>query len=387
MKNIIAKEVYVLIVRLFSVLFRGKKLKNKISYLMSFPKNDNGFIKALLKEVPNVELVVFYTPNVEEEAKKLEMQRVKVVPLYNKIEFIKKAIRDMSESKVIICDNYFPILAGFLPKREVSIMQIWHANGAIKKFGLEEKSINKKTWFDKRRYKQVYNTFNEYIVGSEMMGEVFKRSYGASEDQIKLLGNPRTDAYLNITTVKRQEEKFYSVYPELKSKKIILYAPTYRNIYNEDYPLDVEALYQNFKDDYVLLFRTHPHSEKEVINKKYQGFCYSNLDEFGIDSLLPVTDILITDYSSIPFDFTLLENAKQIIFYCYDLDEYAEKQGIQKDFLEWVPGDIVYRTSEIIKAIKANKYTDYSEFNLNWNKYNDGKSIQRLIEYLSKKFV
>ena len=389
MAKTIIKELYILLVSFFSLIFKGKKIKKQVAYLMSFPKNDNGFIQSFKMENPTVHFIVFYTKNVEEEAKRLELHGIQVIPLNNTINSIKKTVSTLMISKVIICDNYFPILGGLFPKNETNIIQLWHANGAIKKFGLEDKFAQKQNRFDKKRYTKVYKRFSNYIVGSEMMGKVFKHSYNALDYQIDYIGNPRTDIYFNPQKLKEQEEYFYRIYPELRQKKIILYAPTYRNNRNENYPLDIGSLYKAFKDEYVLLFRTHPHIHinKKKFCKDYERFCYTNLNQFSIENLLPVTDILITDYSSVPFDFTLLKKTKKIIFYCYDLEEYNSKQGIQENFSDWAPGAVVKTTEEIIENISTKDHGDYNKFNLSWNQYNDGQSTQRLIKYIQNKLT
>src|SRR5699024_2456680 len=116
-------------------------------------------------------------------------------PITSSIGFLKQAVSILMQAKVILCDNYFPLLAGFFPHQETTIIQLWHANGAIKRFGLEDPTAMSRSKLDNVRFKQVYKRFDEYIVGSDKMGKVFQRSYGAEPRNIKALGNPRTDVY------------------------------------------------------------------------------------------------------------------------------------------------------------------------------------------------
>ncbi|WP_280521782.1 CDP-glycerol glycerophosphotransferase family protein [Desemzia incerta] len=371
-------------IRFFSLLSKPLPVKKRIVYLMSFPKNDNGFLEALITENPTIEIVILFEKNCEEEAIKFKEAGVSLMPISSSIDFLRKAVPILMQAKIILCDNYFPFLAGLYPNKETTIIQIWHANGAIKRFGLEDPTALKRSFFDHLRFKQVYKRFNEYIVGSEMMGRVFQKSYGASKSSIKPLGNPRTDIYFNKVLMDEKREFFFDQYPELKDKKIILYAPTYRNGLEDDYPFDVRRLYQALGNEYAVLMKKHPHVLSRPIANEYKEFFYGDLSQHKIEDLLVVTDILITDYSSIPFDFTLLDNAKNILFYCYDLEEYDQITGLQKDFKEWAPGEIVQTMDELIVQIKKETYNDFVEFNDKWNTYNDGYAIKHLIEHIQQ---
>lgn len=351
---------------------------------MSFPKNDNGFLSALITENPNVEIIILFEKKCEEEAIRFEKMGAKIFPISSSVTFLQKAIPILMQSKVIICDNYFPFLAGLYPKKETTIIQIWHANGAIKRFGLEDPTAIGRSFFDHLRFKQVYKRFDEYIVGSEMMGEVFRNSYGASKNSIKSYGNPRTDIYFNQKLIDEKRDSFFTKYPELKKKKIILYAPTYRNGLEDEYPFNVQQLYEALGSDYAILMKKHPHVLTKPVEKNYNGFLYGNLSQYSIEDLLMVTDILITDYSSVTFDFTLLNNANKIIFYCYDLEEYDQVTGLQKDLKNWLPGEIVQSMDELILQIKKTQDCHFENFNNKWNTYNNGQSIKRLLQHIQE---
>lgn len=349
---------------------------------MSFPKNNNGFLEQLIEETPNVEIIVLFEENCQHEANKLESQGVRTVPITSSIGFLKQAVSILMQAKVVLCDNYFPLLAGFFPHQETTIIQLWHANGAIKRFGLEDPTAMSRSKLDNIRFKQVYKRFDEYIVGSDKMGKVFQRSYGAEPRNIKALGNPRTDVYFDEQQMQEKREHFFETYPELKGRKIILYAPTYRNDQEEEYPFDVRRLYEVLGEEYAILMKKHPHILSKPIQNEYRHFFYGDLAQYKIEDLLAVTHILITDYSSVPFDFTLLDNAENILFYCYDLEEYDHVTGLQIDFEEWAPGEVVRSMDELITEIQKIKRTDFKDFNSKWNTYNDGHAKERLIQHV-----
>lgn len=387
MKQQVAKLIYVWLVRFFSMVYKKYPLKKRLTYLMSFKNNENGLLKTFIKQNSDVEIVVFYTENCEEEAKEFKKLGAAIFLLNQSPFLIKKTISELIQSRVILCDNYFPILAGFFPDNGTTIIQLWHANGAIKCFGLEDHSIKSKSIFDRVRYKQVYKRFDEYIVGSKMMGKVFQRSYMAKKEDILYLGFPRTDVFFNKEYLEKKKEYIYEKYPELLNKKIILYAPTYREKNPNLFVLDTQKMYEELGSNYALLIKVHPHVIDNYKKSELTGFVYDDIKEFKTEDILTITDCLITDYSSIPFDYSLLDNSKKIIFYCYDKKDYNETVGIQKHFSEWAPGDIVYNLDELLISIKKENNNKFIEFNKQWNTYNDGNSRKRVIQHLEKKFI
>lgn len=385
MKKQIAKLVYVWLVRFFSFLSRRTPVKEKLVYLMSFPKNENGLLESFIDQNPTVDVVLFYEEPCKKEADKFKSLGVAVYPITLSLKDIKAEVFELMQAKVILCDNYFPILAGLFPQKETTIIQLWHANGAIKRFGLEDPTAMSRSFFDKIRFKQVYKRFDEYIVGSEMMGKIFQKSYQADGKKIIPLGYPRSDIYFDQVKIQQKRKKFYQAYPELNGKKIVLYAPTYRED-KKSPALNIQKMYEVLGSEYAVITKLHPHVVTQVNPELYEGFFYEKMQHFAIEDLLVVAECLITDYSSVPFEFTLLDNAEKIIFYCYDREEYEKHTGIQKDFEEWAPGVIVNTLEKALINIKKDTKTDFKEFNQKWNTYNDGHAKERLIEHIQKKY-
>ncbi len=386
MKEQVAKIIYVWLIRFFSLISKHLKVKKNLIYLMSFPKNENGLLASFIEQNPQIKVTIFYTENCQNDIKRFEEMGAEVYSITQSISFIKEAVPKCMQAKVILCDNYFPFFAGLRLHKETTIIQLWHANGAIKRFGLEDPAAMSRSYFDKMRFKQVYQHFDEYLVGSEMMGQVFQNSYGAPKESIIPIGYPRSDVYFKKDMIQQKRTNFYASFPELVGKKIILYAPTYREDKLENYPLDIKQLYENLGNDYVLIMKKHPHVVTPIVENRYEGFFYGNVFDFSIEDLLVVTDCLITDYSSIPFEFTLLDNAKKIIFYCYDQTYYEQHTGIQKDFKEWAPGVIVSSMDEVIASIKQEDQVDFTEFNQKWNTYNDGHAKKRVMAHIQNKY-
>lgn len=102
--------------------------------------------------------------------------------------------------------------------------------------------------------------------------------------------------------------------------------------------------------------------------------------ELATSELLAVADTLVTDYSSVAFDFSLLPNAKSLIFFMFDLERYRLDPGVQDDFLDWLPTKPVTTVDELKREIRARKPTSFEQFNKHWNTYNDGQATHRCLD-------
>ena len=173
------------------------------------------------------------------------------------------------------------------------------------------------------------------------------------------------------------------IFPIINKKKVILYAPTYRDdeLSVSDLKLDLAKMYQALKDEYVLFLRLHPAVRVDLTND-FPDFIFNVSNYHDVNHLLTVTDLLITDYSSIPFEFSLLH--KPMVFFAYDLEEYAQSRGFWEPYEELVPGPIVENTSELINVLKNEQFNMdlISTFALQWNEYSTGSSSEQLVKSL-----
>ena len=173
-------------------------------------------------------------------------------------------------------------------------------------------------------------------------------------------------------------------------KKYILYAPTWRDNqhqagigYTYKTEVDFDKLKANLGDEYIILFRAHYLVANSFDFDKYKGFVYDVSKVNDINHLYVISDLLVTDYSSVFFDYANLKRPE--IFYMYDLEAYGnEIRGFYID-LDELPGPIVQTEDELIKAIN-NAETDrsydekYKAFNDKFNYLDDGKAAQRVTE-------
>lgn len=372
------KEIYLWLVRLMSLLWAGGRQRDVV-YLMSFEDNVP-FIQALAAALPaDRHLVVFYRPKCQNAAKTLADVGIDTRPFTDGLKFVLTDIRQLMRARVIFCDNYYAFLGGLYHPQRMRIVQMWHAAGAIKQFGWDDPTTGTRSASDQRRFQAVYDHFDEYVVGSPAMGRVFARSYHAPMSRMQVLGYPRSDRLQDANWVAQAQQRVWQQAPALKGHRVILYAPTYRDGVTFTPPRGLaQALCQD--SDARVVIKLHPALATKADDLQRhlgaQGVLAENL---STTDLLTVAETLVTDYSSVAFDYSLLPNAHSLLFYLFDLPTYRQDPGVQPDLLEWLPGQIITTNDQLAAAIQADAATDVTQFNHHWNSANDGHATERVV--------
>lgn len=264
----------------------------------------------------------------------------------------------------------------FTKRKEQIFVNLWHGAGAFKKFGL---SCNFNECLNNF---QGDNNISLITVSSDKIIKIYQEALGVKKNKIKNLGIPRADIFFKEDEKLKIKEKFFNEYPELKNKKIIMYAPTFRDNDkgNFNLKLDVELVKEKLeKLGYILLLRLHPSIKKDNISVD-NIFSYDFSKYEQVSDLLIVSDILISDYSSIIFEFSIMK--KPILFYSYDVEEYIKDRGFYYDYYEFIPNKINYTTEEVINSI-INKEWDLErieEFARYFFNPFDGNSTERVLK-------
>lgn len=372
--------MYMLAVKITGFLASLLPVQQKVVFLISFEENPTAIIKQMKLSNVTPKTFVFYDPRVD--VSKLSLDFIKVKP--KTLQQFIPLMFHLSTAKVVVTDNYFVELAGLKLRNGVNCIQVWHANGALKKFGWEDKAAQKRSDRDKKRFQEVYKRFTKVLVGSDEMASIFKKSFLLDESNMLKLGVPRTDYFFKEAQLQENYQWSYE-HLHLTNRIKLLYAPTFRD--NElgmaKLHLDIAEMKQALGNEYQLILKLHP-SISNDLEKLDDDFVIYVDKETPIETLLPVVDILITDYSSIPFEFALLQ--KPMIFFTYDLTEYDNARGLSDGFLETIPGPHVFTTTELIEVIQNNTF-DLEKVRLfaeKWNKYSDGFSSERFVSFLKE---
>jgi len=293
------------------------------------------------------------------------------------------SFKKLASSKyVFLNDNFFP-LAFMNFKPEARVVQLWHAPGASKKFGgtvdIESRDILQK----------ISKNTDCLIVTSDKIKKHYSEAFQMPESKIKALGLPRMDYYFEDHDIDKLRTEFSRRYNVSPDKKIILYAPTFRdeekynNVFNY---LDLEKFNEALSDEYVLALRLHPKIKNFYSDDISSKGKYVDVSDFESEQeLMLLSDMLITDYSSIMIEYTILN--RPIVFFTYDLDSYlANERGFYYDFETTVPGPIVRTSSELIDVIRNGEFDKgrISEFVKTQFDEIDGQSSKRVVDYLLK---
>ncbi|EMD5068086.1 CDP-glycerol glycerophosphotransferase family protein [Listeria monocytogenes] len=376
----VAIYIYMLAVKVTGCLARIFPIKQKVVLLVSFPENPTAIIKQMNEMKVTPKTVVFFDPRVDVTGFNFDFIQLKPKTIKHFISLM----FHLNTAKVVITDNYFVELAGLKERKNVTCIQIWHANGALKKFGWEDKAAQKRSARDKKRFQEVYRRFSKVLVGSDEMAAIFQKSFLLDDSQMLKLGIPRTDNFFNQQQLKENAE-WTNTKLHLSNKKKLLYAPTFRDeeLHSTTLHLDIAKMKQALGNEYQLILKLHP-SISNDLDKVVDDFVVYADKETPIETILPAVDMLITDYSSIPFEFALLE--KPMLFFTYDLEEYDKARGLSDGFLATIPGPFVHTTEELIQVIEQEAFDleMVRAFAAKWNKYSDGHSSERFVSFLKE---
>lgn len=280
------------------------------------------------------------------------------------------------------------------PKKNQIYLQCWHGT-PLKKLGCDlnktDNALNTTNEL-KNKYRTEAKKFTYLVSPSKFATEKFITAFDLKrfkkENSVIEEGYPRNDFLYNYTDKDIEKIKKELGIQDI-NKKIILYAPTWRDNQHEaglgytyKTEVDFDKLQKELGQDYIILFRAHYFISNSFNFEKHKGFIYNVSDVDDINELYVIADMLITDYSSVFFDYANLK--RPIIFYMYDIDMYKnDMRGFYID-LKDLPGNIIKTEEELIEDIKnvTNnfKYDErYKKFNEKYNYLDDGNVSKRVI--------
>lgn len=282
---------------------------------------------------------------------------------------------------VVVCDNFISV-AACRKKKATKVIQLWHGSGAFKKFG-----------FDARDdigsgYKgNVYKNYNLVTVSGDYPVEYFKSAMRLEDDIVKPYGVCHTDRFFDETFKENCLKKFRRYYPDAAEKKVVLWAPSFRGnaakpkLYGENIVNsirnDKNDLEKSYKNVY-LIKSLHPHFKQD--------------NSMTTEELMVCADILITDYSSVMFDFLLLD--KPMIFFAPDYSEYIRDRGFYLEY-EKLPGVVITGDGDdagralvdsVVKIIDGNdEYADERKtFRNRYMNACDGHVVERIMQRMKE---
>jgi len=303
---------------------------------------------------------------------------------------------DLSTASCVFVNESNSSLGAFTMRKDTKLIQIWHACGAFKKWGY---SVADKSFGDDKKNLEMYSGHRNYhlvpVSGAEVCW-AYEEAFGLQgrSDIIRPMGVSRTDVFFSEDKKAQAYESFYKWAEQLediqvKKRKVIVYAPTFRgDIRGAKSPdrLDVRLLAQ-LREEYVVLVKQHPFvQETFCIPEECRGFCVEMKKELSMEELLMVADILVTDYSSVVFEYALMN--RPVFFFAYDLEDYYDERGFYYPYEEFVPGPIVRTTEELLHHIRYIEQYDWKRLEQFRDRYMsgcDGHSTERILDYVLNK--
>lgn len=292
-------------------------------------------------------------------------------------------LKKMAMSDFIFLDDHAPVLDWLIVDKDTTLIQLWHAGAGFKSSGYS-------------RWGHIgcpapYSCHRQYkygISGSKNISHFFSEVWGINDSQVLPTGMPRIDEFLDENYRRRKTKELYEKYPMCKDKKVILFAPTYRgtNKANAHYPyelIDFKRLYELCGSEYVVLFKMHPWVASEVpIPEPYKDR-FADVGRYpNINDLFYITELLITDYSSNIFEYSLMK--KPMLFFAFDEIQYSFSRGFHRPYEESAPGKICHTFDEVLAAI-ADEDFDYPKVEEYVEKhfdYIDSHASDRVIDWI-----
>lgn len=292
--------------------------------------------------------------------------------------FLVKSRLLATSAYVFLNDNFMPM--GRLNFRsETVITQLWHAEGAFKKFGFhisQPESI--------RKNERAGNEKLTYVICSgEGVRDIYAGAFGVKKEQVLALGAPRCDYLVSEGNAERAKRELEELYPQCKGKRVVLYAPTFRNTAEENFELlrrfDTDKFTRALGDDYALMVKLHPQIHENCnIENAIDVTSYDDVRKLAL-----FCDVLITDYSSICMDFSFLD--KKTVFFAYDLEKYKAERDFYFDYESYVPGRVAFTLDECIEAVMSELDKEKNERFKKMNfDFFDSLSSQRVIDRIIK---
>ena len=297
------------------------------------------------------------------------------------LEMIRYLIRFMKQyaaaEYVFICDYYLPV-AACKKRPETTVVQLWHSCGLMKKIAYDTGEDIPAGYRG-----NMFGNYTWLTLSARACVPVHARALRIPEQRIRATGVSRTDYYFDKNWNDTCRKQFYEKYPEARGKKIALWAPTFRG--NAAHPVlqGLEAVRQaerNCPEDWYFLIKAHPHVDAhgQVSN------CVIPTEE-----LLCVADVLITDYSSVLFDYLIYE--KPVILFAPDLAEYESGRGFYIDYRA-LPFPLIQEedSSALLRAVESSEkeYERYRDELKDWKvRYTgacDGHATERILKLISE---
>ena len=292
----------------------------------------------------------------------------------------------LATARVVVVDDYFFPMYVIRPRPGTRRIQVWHAAGAFKKFGYSVLDKSFGATEETIARVPIHANYDLCLVSSAAAAPHYAEAFRLPVSLFTArLGIPRTDLFFDAERRARAIERVRDLYRLPAGRRVILHAPTFRGpsviAARDPGLLDLRVMHELLGDDHVLVLRMHPFvRDRAPLPAGLEGFVVDASDHPDMNELLLVADMLVTDYSSVVFEFALL--GRPMAFVAPDLAEYERERGFYFDYRTGVPGPVFDTTRELAAWIRAGTFDpgQVEAFARTWFEVADGRATARLVE-------
>ncbi|HET9851264.1 MAG TPA: CDP-glycerol glycerophosphotransferase family protein [Candidatus Limnocylindrales bacterium] len=265
----------------------------------------------------------------------------------------------LATARLFVVDDYFLPMYAIEPRAGTTFVQAWHASGAFKKFGYSvlDKSFGQSE--EDVAQLPIHTNYDRCLVSSMRFAPAYAEAFRQPLERFdSSTGIPRTDLLFGERRA-AAEARVRAAYPGLDGRRVILYAPTFRGesaiVARQPVDLDLRALRDALEEDHVVLLRQHPFVRRSTtLGPELADFVLDASGHPDIHELMLVSDVLVTDYSSAIYEFSLL--GRPMLFFAPDLEAYEGERGFYFDYRSGVPGPVFETTAEVAAYLRAGEF-------------------------------
>ena len=294
-------------------------------------------------------------------------------------------MRKMAKAEMIFLDDHAPVLDWLvLDDSRVTLVQLWHAGAGFKSSGYSR-------WGHPGCPAPVscHRQYKFGIAGSRHIAHFFSEVFGINTEQVLPTGMPRMDEFLDPEYRAAKTMELYEKFPIALNKKVLLFAPTYRGKNRADahYPyelIDFERMAEWCRSKgWVVLFKMHPWVASAVPIPEGCKDVMADVNKYpNINDMFYITNLLITDYSSNIFEYSLMR--QPALFFAFDEIQYAFSRGFHRDYESSAPGKVCHTFDEVMTALETEdfdyeKIEEYARVHFD---YTDSGASDRVIDWI-----
>lgn len=321
--------------RFLYLFLRPLPLKNKIVFFSrqssDIPLDFTLLAQEITQQSPETELVFFCR----------KMRRKTNVLSY--CLFILRSLYHLATASVAVTDTYSIQLCLLRPKPQQTVVQIWHALGAVKQFSYQclDKPGGQSAALAKAM--EMHKNYDYVLCTSDSTAAFYSQGFRMPRERILALGMPRVDYIRQPDTMLRR--KYLENHPELSGRTICLYLPTFR----DGVERGMEQLMDAFGpvETAALLIKPHPMTQITLPEEAQVEQGWSTYD------MMKVADVILTDYSAASLEASLLN--KPVYLYLFDYEEYSIAQGLNINLWQELPEAAFYHAQELVQAVGAGR--------------------------------